>query len=145
MMDANAAQHPGRARSEDEQQHWLGGDPSLYRSDMQRPASEIEVARFRQILIWPLALQAAEETNGLGARVRQLSARKVLNEIRNDFCSTPWGPALEDPPEDLAGVVGLVPPPHHPRPQLLDRDFQDRPLRFRFRHETTALREHPDS
>jgi hypothetical protein len=36
---------------------WLGAFPDLYRPQLWQPADKIEVARFRQIYIWPLSLR----------------------------------------------------------------------------------------
>ena len=97
MADAGATQQPGMARPDDEPQHWLGREPGLYRPEMQRPAKDIEVARFRQILIWPLALHLEEGEAGREADEAERPARRALRKLRCGLLpGTPW--VVEDNP-----------------------------------------------
>lgn len=54
---------------------WLGPNPGLYRSDLWQRADRIQVARFRQIYIWPLALRLA----GLPTTSDEIAPEKLID------------------------------------------------------------------
>lgn len=66
----------------------LGREPWIYRPEMWRAAKEIKVARFRQILIWPLTLQLGKDARESADGRRPIV--KAIEDIRESLVPTPW-------------------------------------------------------
>lgn len=99
--------------------HWLGESDHLYRPDLWRSAGEVQVARLRQIFIWPLVLQnrgpllsSAKGKSTVGSQISQAknelakaerNARRIWKERRDllDHASAPRATRKPKPDETL--------------------------------------------
>lgn len=91
-----------------EQCNWQGRKPWIYRPGMWLDASAIRVARFRQILIWPLTLRLPEG-NGGGRSGKRPATSDAMKEFRGSLAGTPWDNKIDD-------LLDHAPPPRHTLP-----------------------------
>lgn len=92
--------------------HWLGPLPEMYEQKRWRDATDIAVAQFRQIFVWPLALALGGDTESAGRIPEQIDAacrrlaqheihgKRVWEEIddRIEHLTTPPTPSDGTPP-----------------------------------------------